>query len=40
MAWAADGVYRSPALAGLPLSVAWLWQRLLPNPAGRRSREL
>jgi Uma2 family endonuclease len=26
-----DGVYRSPALAGFPLSVAWLWQRPLPN---------
>jgi Uma2 family endonuclease len=28
----ADGVYRSPALAGFPLSLAWLWQRPLPNP--------
>ena len=26
-----DGVYRSPALAGFPLSVAWLWQHPLPN---------
>jgi Uma2 family endonuclease len=28
-----DGIYRSPALAGFPFSVAWLWQRPLPNPA-------
>jgi Uma2 family endonuclease len=29
----AEGVYRSPVLAGFPLGVAWLWQRPLPNPS-------
>ncbi len=29
----AGGTYRSPALAGFPLTVTWLWQRPLPNPS-------
>lgn len=28
----ADGVYRSPALAGFALVVDWLWRRPLPDP--------